>query len=76
MHVDVLSEATIHRPVDEVSDFASDPSNAPQWYANIKSVEWLTQPPVQAGSQIAFVADFLGRRMAYTYKVTDLIPGE
>ncbi len=76
MRVDVVSEATIDRPIDEVFDFASDPSNAPRWYANINSVEWVTQPPVQMGSQIAFVADFLGRRMAYTYEVTDLILGE
>ena len=46
------------------------------WYVNIKVVEWKTSPPVTIGSQIAFVAHFLGRRMAYTYEVVELVPGE
>jgi hypothetical protein len=28
------------------------------------------------GSEIAFVARFLGRRLAYTYEVVQLVPGE
>jgi hypothetical protein len=39
-------------------------------------VEWQTEPPVAAGSRIAFVARFLGRRLEYTYEVTELVPGE
>ncbi len=67
MAVDVLTETVIHRPVDEVAAFAADPANAPRWYANISSVEWETPPPAGVGSRIAFVAHFLGRRIAYTY---------
>ena len=48
----------------------------PEWYVNIKSVEWQTQPPLEVGSRIAFVAHFLGRRMAYTYEVAVHKPGE
>lgn len=29
-----------------------------------------------SGSRIAFVARFLGRRLAYTYRVETLVPGE
>jgi uncharacterized membrane protein len=76
MNVDVVSEITIRRPRDEVAAFASDLSNAPRWYQNIKAVEWITQPPVQVGSRMAFVAHFLGRRLAYTYEVTEFVPGE
>ena len=76
MAVDVVVETVIARRVDEVAAFAGDPSNAPQWYANIRSVEWETPPPLAVGSRLAFVAQFLGRRLAYTYEVVELVPGE
>jgi len=74
--VDVSTSIVINRPRAIVSDYAANPSNVPDWYVNIKTVEWKTPPPVTIGSQIAFVAHFLGRRMAYTYEVIDLVPGE
>ena len=76
MGVDVLVETTIARPVAEVAAYAGDPGNAPEWYANIRSVEWRTDPPVAVGSQMDFVARFLGRTLSYTYRVTELVPGQ
>lgn len=73
--VDVCVETVIDRPVAEVSRYAADPTNAPEWYANIRSVRWQTSPPVDVGSRMDFVARFLGRELAYTYEVTDLVPG-
>jgi uncharacterized membrane protein len=76
MAVDVQTETLINRPRDEVAAYAADPANVPHWYVNIKSVNWKSPPPVRVGSRVAFVAQFLGRRLEYTYEVVDLIPGE
>jgi hypothetical protein len=73
--VDVLTDVVIDRPVAQVAAYAQDPSNAPAWYVNIESAEWRTPPPIAVGSRIAFVARFLGRRLAYTYQVLELVPG-
>jgi uncharacterized membrane protein len=76
MAVDVQVETVIARPVAEVAAYAGDPTNAPEWYANIRSVQWRTEPPVRVGSEMDFVAQFLGRRLAYTYRVVELVEGE
>jgi uncharacterized protein YndB with AHSA1/START domain len=76
MPVDVTTEIEIERPRGEVASYASDPDNVTAWYQNIKSVEWETPRPATVGSRIAFVARFLGQRLAYTYEVQDVVPGE
>jgi uncharacterized membrane protein len=76
MLVDVTSEIVIARPRHEVAGFCTDPENAPKWYANIKTVAWKTPPPLRVGAQITFGARFAGRRLIYTYEVTQWVPQE
>lgn len=42
----------------------------------MKSAEWQSEPPFRVGSKVAFVAHFLGRQMAYTYELAELVPNE
>jgi uncharacterized membrane protein len=76
MPVDVETEIVIDRPVTEVAAYAGDPTNAPEWYANIDSVTWKSDRSVTAGASVAFVARFLGRRLEYTYELVEVRSGE
>jgi hypothetical protein len=74
--VDVVSEIDIARPRPDVAAFACDIGNTTRWYQNIKAVEFKTDPPLRVGSRIAFVAEFFGRRLEYTYEIRELVHGE
>jgi Polyketide cyclase / dehydrase and lipid transport len=76
MAVDIQTEIEIARRREEVAAYAADVDNATTWYENIKRVEWETEPPLRVGSRVAFVAEFLGRRLAYTYEIRELVPGD
>lgn len=76
MPVDVRTEIEIDRPRSDVAAYASNPDNATGWYENVEAAEWKTPKPIVVGSRIAFVARFLGRRLAYTYDVKEMVAGE
>lgn len=70
--VDVVTSINIAAPIHAVARYAMNQDNAPEWYVNIKSVEWRTPGPMTLGSKFAFVAHFLGRRLSYVYEVVKL----
>ncbi len=72
--VDVSTEIDIAREIAVVAEYAADPANAPEWYQNIRSVEWRTDPPLRVGSVVGFVARFLGRTLAYDYEIVAFEP--
>ncbi len=76
MAVDVVTSIEIARPRTVVAAYAADPDHATEWYSNIASVEWQTPRPAVEGSRIEFVARFLGKRLAYTYLIRELITGQ
>lgn len=76
MTLDVTTGTLIHRPIDVVSSYAADPSNAPEWYTNITHINCKTPPPVAAGAEATFVARFMRKRLEYTYEFVEVVPGE
>lgn len=72
----MVTSIEIECPRPAVAEYVSNADNATRWYVNIKSINWKTPPPAVVGSRVAFVAQFLGRRIAYIYEVREIVPNE
>lgn len=72
----IRAEIIIHCRKIRIWEYVSDPDNAPEWNANVQSVEWKTAKPARLGSRIAFTTRFLRRLRTYTYEITEWVPLE
>lgn len=75
MSTDITAEVTIRRPPADVAAYMIDPANDPEWIGGVREVRMETPPPLGAGSRVARVAYFLGRRVEYVNEVIELDPG-
>ncbi|CAM3632682.1 SRPBCC family protein [Marinicrinis lubricantis] len=74
--VDVQTEMIIGCSREKVAEYTANPDHAPEWYVNIKSVQWETPKPLGIGSKIAFKANFIGRTLEYVYEIMEYQPLE
>ncbi|NUM79951.1 SRPBCC family protein [bacterium] len=74
--LNVQTEIIINRSIEDVAAYAADPDHTPEWYVNIKSVEWKTPKPLVIGSQVNFTSYFLGRKLVYTYEFVEFVPNQ
>jgi uncharacterized membrane protein len=74
--IEVQTEILISAPKEKVAQYTADPDTATEWYENIKVVEWKSPKPLRVGSLVAFTARFLGKKLEYTYRINDYIPGQ
>jgi uncharacterized membrane protein len=72
MRIDVTAEVRVGRPARDVAAYMTDPENDPEWIGGVREVRMQTSPPVAAGSRVARVAAFLGRRVEYVNEVVAL----
>ena len=64
----------IGRPLDQVWAFVMEPMNDPLWQGPVIEVHCEVGAPVEVGSQIEQVSQFLGRRFEITFLVTEHEP--
>jgi len=74
VRIDVIARVEIDRPRGEVAAYMTDPANDPAWIGGVREVRMETPPPLRAGSRVARVAAFLGRRVEYVNEITELDP--
>lgn len=75
MSIDVLAEVQVRRPREQVAAYMSDPANDPEWIGGLREAHLLGDEPLRAGSRVARVASFMGRRVEYVNEIRRLEPG-
>lgn len=64
----------IERPLDEVWDYVIEPANNSVWQSMVTEVRREPGVPVEVGTKVEEVLQFLGRRFDVTLEVTELEP--
>jgi carbon monoxide dehydrogenase subunit G len=70
--IDVTAEVRVARPRAEVAAYMTDPAHDPEWIGGLREARLQGDPPLRAGSRVARVASFLGRRVQYVNEVLAL----
>jgi carbon monoxide dehydrogenase subunit G len=75
VRIDVTAEVRVARPRAEVAAYMTDPGHDPEWIGGVREARLQGEPPLRAGSRVARVASFLGRRIEYVNEVVSLDAG-
>lgn len=70
----VERSVTIGRPVEQVFQFVSTPENDPRWVPVSVRHEKTSPGPMAVGTTTEEDVTFMGRRMRYTWEVTEYLP--
>jgi hypothetical protein len=54
--VDVTTGIDIDRPRRMVAAYVADPDHAPDWYANIDQIMWVTEKPLTVSTPVVAAA--------------------
>lgn len=73
MPFNVRVEAHVARSPEDVAAYMFDPRNDPEWITGIERVD-IPVAPVGVGTETHRLARFMGRRIDYVLRVTELIP--
>lgn len=55
------ASTTIRRPIADVFNYVTDPTNEPAWHTDAAEARPLIAGPIRVGSRIAYVFPFMGR---------------
>jgi Polyketide cyclase / dehydrase and lipid transport len=72
VNIDITAEVHVRRPSADVAAYMTDPANDPEWIGGVREARLEGPPPLRAGSRVARVAGFLGRRVDYVNEVVAL----
>jgi uncharacterized protein YndB with AHSA1/START domain len=70
----INNTVVIHRPVEEVFAFVTDPSATPRWQPNLVRSELLTQGPLRSGSSVKEARRVGPWRSGAIWQVTEFDP--